>query len=165
VFALFAACVCFPFLVCSAVSVFVVFSCAVSCVSMDFRLHRPATITNNYTNGQLDFMNPNAERGAANAALAAPSSRTSHASAVRHRTPGGRAHRRCRRAHGTNNSGSRTFHDSSADCDFGPDISSDRNHGSSLLLASYSDPDTSHDLTQRSEHARTRRTRQRVRRW
>ena len=32
--------------------------------------------TNNYTNGQLDFMNPNAERGAANAALAAPSSRT-----------------------------------------------------------------------------------------
>jgi hypothetical protein len=30
--------VCFPFLVCSAVSVFVVFSCAVSCVLMDFRL-------------------------------------------------------------------------------------------------------------------------------
>ena len=38
VFALFAACVCFPFWVCSAVSVFVVFSCAVSCVLMDFRL-------------------------------------------------------------------------------------------------------------------------------
>ena len=37
-FALFAACVCFPFWVCSAVSVFVVFSCAVSCVLMDFRL-------------------------------------------------------------------------------------------------------------------------------
>ena len=36
--ALFAACVCFPFWVCSAVSVFVVFSCAVSCVLMDFRL-------------------------------------------------------------------------------------------------------------------------------
>ena len=38
VFALFAACVRFPFWVCSAVSVFVVFSCAVSCVLMDFRL-------------------------------------------------------------------------------------------------------------------------------
>ena len=37
VFALFAACVCFPFWVCSSVSVFVVFSCAVSCVLMDFR--------------------------------------------------------------------------------------------------------------------------------
>ena len=35
-------------------------------------------VTNDHTNhnGQLDFMNPNAERGAANAALAAPSSRT-----------------------------------------------------------------------------------------
>ena len=31
-FALFAACVCSPFWVCSSVSVFVVFSCAVSCV-------------------------------------------------------------------------------------------------------------------------------------
>ena len=37
-FALFAACVCSPFWVCSSVSVFVVFSCAVSCVLMDFRL-------------------------------------------------------------------------------------------------------------------------------
>ena len=39
-------------------------------------------VTNDHTNhnGQLDFMNPNAERGAANAALAAPSSRTSLAS-------------------------------------------------------------------------------------
>ena len=37
-FALFAVCACCLFWVCSSVSVFVVFSCAVSCVLMDFRL-------------------------------------------------------------------------------------------------------------------------------
>ena len=36
-FALFAACVGSSFWVCSSVSVFVVFSCVVSCVLMDFR--------------------------------------------------------------------------------------------------------------------------------